>query len=177
LEFNSIDLINLTYDMVFIIDKKGNIKFANTSAEQNLFYSKKEFLSMNLNEILFESDKFLEILDTIILSADDSEKNKDRFSASDIDLIKIKEAIGYQDLILISKDTNLKIMMANFQARRIIHGDEELFLLILRDITDRNFLSRSCLRLQKILKSLFKRKQLNFRRKMKCLKSLRQEIL
>ena len=33
-----IDLINLTYDIVFVIDKSGKIQFANLAAEQNLFY-------------------------------------------------------------------------------------------------------------------------------------------
>ncbi len=172
MEFESIDLINLTYDMVFIIDKKGYIKFANNSAEENLFYSKDEFNTMNLNEILFESDKFLEILDTIILSAGDSDKTKDRFNSSNIDLSKIKEAIGYQDLILISKDTNLKIMMANFQARKIIYNGLEYLLLILRDITDRKFFEQELFKITENLELLVQEKTIELQKKNEMLEKL-----
>lgn len=172
MEFEAIDLINLTYDMVFVIDKKGNIKFANKSAEDNLFYSKEEFVNMNLNEILFESDKFIEILDSIIFSAGELDKNKWRFNSTQIDLSLIKESIGYQDLILISKDTNLKIMMANFQARLIVQDDEEYFLLILRDITDRKFFEQELFKITENLELMVQEKTLELQKKNEMLEKL-----
>ncbi|HPO49446.1 MAG TPA: PAS domain-containing protein, partial [Spirochaetota bacterium] len=97
MEIQLSDFIDLTYDMVFLIDKVGWIKYANRASEENLFYSKEEFLKMNLNEILFESDKLIEILDKIISSAE--EKDQGKYQNKQIDLSIIKKEIGYQDLI------------------------------------------------------------------------------
>lgn len=165
------DLIDLTYDMFFIIDKKGWIKFANKPASDYLFYTKDQFLKMNLNEILFESDKFIEILDTIISSAD-KEKMDKNLKDAEIDLSLIKENIGYQDLILISNDTNLKIMMANFQARRIIIDDIEYFLLIFRDITERKYLEQELFKITENLEILVQQKTLELQKKNEMLEKL-----
>ena len=89
------DLIDLTYDMIFIIDKSGNIKFANKPAEANLYYSGAEFLGMNLNQILFESDKFVEILNNIITSSDaDGVTDDGEINLEKVNLSLIKEKIG-----------------------------------------------------------------------------------
>ena len=101
--------------MVFVIDKSGNIQFANLAAEQNLFYSQEEFLKMNISDVMFEADKFVEILDKIIMQAEN--ENSSDVSMGEGNLADIKENMGFQDLVLISKDTFLKIMMVNFHAR------------------------------------------------------------
>ena len=164
------DLINLTYDMIFIIDKSGSIKFVNKAAEENLFYTKDEFLNMNLNEILFESEKFIEILDTIIASAD--EKDEGRFQDKQIDISIIKKEIGYQDLILISKDTKLKIIMANFQVRRLFIEGEDYFLLILRDVTERRFLEQELFKITENLELIVQEKTLELQKKNEMLELL-----
>lgn len=171
MNFEAIDLMNLTYDMVFIIDKKGNIKFSNSSAEKNLFYTKEEFLKMNINEIIFESEKFIQILDKIITSSTEN-SNKSNSATSQVDLSLIKESIGYQDLILISKDTNLKVMMANFQARKIVEGGEEYFLLILRDITDRKFFEQELFKITENLELLVQEKTIELQKKNEMLEKL-----
>ncbi len=164
------DLMDLTYDMIFIIDRSGNIKYANRAASENLFYSNEELLNMNLNEILFESEKFIEILDNIIASAD--EKDEGRLQNKQIDLSIIKKEIGYQDLILISKDTNLKIIMANFQVRRLTIDGEDYFLLILRDVTERRFLEQELFKITENLELLVQEKTLELQKKNEMLERL-----
>ena len=70
MDFQWDELINLTYDMMFVIDNKGSIYFANQAATDNLYYTNEEFLSMNLSQILFESDKFIEVLELIISNSE-----------------------------------------------------------------------------------------------------------
>jgi len=164
------DLMDLTYDMIFIIDRSGNIKYANRAASENLFYTNEELLNMNLNEILFESEKFIEILDNIISSAD--EKDEGRLQNKQIDLSIIKKEIGYQDLILISKDTNLKIIMANFQVRRLNIDGEDYFLLILRDVTERRFLEQELFKITENLELLVQEKTLELQKKNEMLERL-----
>ncbi|OHD14577.1 MAG: hypothetical protein A2086_08030 [Spirochaetes bacterium GWD1_27_9] len=165
------NFIDLTYDMVFVIDKGGSIKFANSSAEENLFYSKEEFLRMNLNEILFESEKVIEILDKIITSVDEKE-GSGKFQNKQIDLSIIKREIGYQDLILISKDTKLKIIIANFQARRLIIDSLEYILLILRDITDRKYLEQELFKHTENLEMIVQEKTIELQKKNEMLERL-----
>ena len=156
--------------MIFIIDRSGSITFVNKAAEENLFYSKEEFLNMNLNEILFESEKFIEILDTIIASAD--EKDEGRLQDKEIDLSIIKKEIGYQDLILISKDTKLKIIMANFQVRRLMIDGEDYFFLILRDVTERRFLEQELFKITENLEMLVQEKTIELQKKNEMLERL-----
>ena len=125
LDFQWDELINLTYDMMIVIYNKGSIYFANQAATDNLYYTNEEFLNMNLSQILFESEKFIEVLEFIISNSEGKAEN--RLTDKDIDFNLIKKEIGYQDLILISKDTNLKIIMANFQVRRINKNNNEYF--------------------------------------------------
>jgi diguanylate cyclase (GGDEF)-like protein len=170
LEIQWPDLIDLTYDMIFVIDQSGMIKFANQAASEALLYSKKEFLNMNLKEILFEAEKFIEILDSIIASAD--EKDQGKFQNKEVDLAIIKQEIGYQDLILISKDTNLKIIIANFQARMIEIGGKKYFLLVLRDITDRKFLEQELFKLTENLEDEVQKKTIELQNKNQMLERL-----
>jgi len=156
--------------MVFLIDKSGWIKYANKSSEDNLFYSKEEFLRMNLNEILFESDKLIEILDKIISSVD--EKDLDKYQNKQIDLSIIKKEIGYQDLILISKDIKLKIIIANFQARRLVIDGEEYILLILRDITERKYFEQELFKITENLEMLVQEKTIELQKKNEMLEKL-----
>jgi len=170
LEIQLSDFIDLTYDMVFLIDKVGWIKYANRASEENLFYSKEEFLKMNLNEILFESDKLIEILDKIISSAE--EKDQGKYQNKQIDLSIIKKEIGYQDLILISKDIKLKIIIANFQARRLFIDKEEYILLILRDITDRKYFEQELFKITENLEMLVQEKTIELQKKNEMLEKL-----
>ncbi len=168
------DFIDLTYDMIFVIDKSGSIKFANLAAEENLFYTREEFLHMNLNEILFESEKILEILEKIINIADLDAKEQEQniYRNQQVDVSDIKKGIANQDLILISKDVNLKIIMANFQARKMVVDDVEYFLLILRDITDRKSLEQELFKITENLEAIVYEKTLELQKKNEMLERL-----
>lgn len=170
MEFHLSDFVDLTYDMVFLIDKGGWIKYANRASEENLFYSKEEFLKMNLNEILFESEKVIEILDKIISSVD--EKDQGKIENKQIDLSMIKKEIGYQDLILISKDVKLKIIMANFQARKMVIDNEDYILLILRDITERKYFEQELFKITENLEMLVQEKTIELQKKNEMLEKL-----
>ena len=165
-----IDLINLTYDMVFVIDKTGKIQFANLAAEQNLFYTQEEFLNMNISDVMFEADKFVEILDKIIMQAEN--ENSSDVSMGEGNLADIKENMGFQDLVLISKDTFLKIMMVNFQARKLIDDGEEYFLLILRDITKRKFFEQELFKITENLERLVEQKTQELQKQNEVLEQL-----
>jgi len=171
LEIELHDFIDLTYDMIFVIDKGGFIKFANLAAEENLFYTREEFLHMNLNEILFESEKMLEILEKIISIADKNE-GQNLSGNQQVDISDIKKGIANQDLILISKDVNLKIIMANFQARKMVVDDVEYFLLILRDITDRKSLEQELFKITENLENIVYEKTLELQKKNEMLERL-----
>ncbi|MBR6199696.1 MAG: diguanylate cyclase [Spirochaetales bacterium] len=170
MDFQWDELINLTYDMMFVIDNKGSIYFANQAATDNLYYTNEEFLSMNLSQILFESDKFIEVLELIISNSENQGEN--RLTDKDIDFNLIKKEIGYQDLILISKDTNLKIIMANFQVRRINKNNNEYFLLILRDVTERRYLEQELFKITENLEQLVQEKTLELQKKNQMLEKL-----
>ncbi len=170
MDFQWDELINLTYDMMFVIDNKGVIYFANKAATENLYYTNEEFLNMNLSQILFESEKFIEILEFIISNS--AEKEEGRLLNQDIDFSLIKKEIGLQDLILISKDTNLKIIMANFQVRRIIKDEHEYFLLILRDVTERRFLEQELFKITENLEQLVQEKTQELQQKNQMLEKL-----
>ncbi len=165
-----IDLINLTYDMVFVIDKSGNIQLANLAAEQNLFYTQEEFLSMNISDVMFEADKFVEILDRIITLSEHGNVSDENMGEGN--LADIKENMGFQDLVLISKDTCLKIMMVNFQARKLIDNDKEYFLLILRDITKRKFFEQELFKITENLERLVAEKTQELQKKNEILERL-----
>ena len=164
------DFIDVTYDMIFVIDKSGSIKFANKSAEENLLYSKEEFLSMNLNQILYESEKIIEILDRIVYSANDDLEKDDINQTADLTLIK--EELGFQDMILISKDTKLKIIYANFQARKLLINGEEIILLILRDITERKYFEQKLIDMNEHLEILVQEKTIELQKKNEMLEKL-----
>lgn len=170
MDFQWDELINLTYDMMFVIDNKGAIYFANQAATDNLYYTNEEFLNMNLSQILFESDKFIEVLELIISNSENP--NENRLTDKDIDFNLIKKEIGYQDLILISKDTNLKIIMANFQVRRINKYNNEYFLLILRDVTERRYLEQELFKITENLEQLVQEKTLELQKKNQMLEKL-----
>lgn len=165
-----IDLINLTYDIVFVIDKSGKIQFANLAAEQNLFYTQEEFLEMNISDVMFEAEKFVEILDRIIMQAENGNVSDE--SMNEGNLVDIKENMGLQDLVLISKDTCLKIMMVNFQARKLIDNGEEYFLLILRDITKRKFFEQELFKITENLERLVEEKTQELQKQNEILEQL-----
>lgn len=113
-------ILDNVIDSVIKIDKKGNIKSFNLPAQKAFGYSQKEALQLNISDLISN-----EYTDDYIDYLRNHSQNR-RFNFVDID----KQ--------IMAKDKNGDTFPVEVGMRDIIYGDEEMHIIILSDITDRN---------------------------------------